>query len=187
MSGQHVGYIRVSTAGQNTDRQLEGMELDRVFEEKASGKEKDNRQQLQECIDYLRQGDTLHVHSLDRLGRSLRDLETIVTQLVEKGVKVRFYKEGMEFSQENNGSMGKLFLQILGAFAEFERNLTKERQLEGIEQAKKQGKHLGRHPKLSQEERESIVKEAQEGNKITEISKKYDVSRGTVYNIIKNA
>lgn len=186
MSGQQVGYIRVSSVGQNTERQLEGIQLDKIFTEKVSGKDRE-RPQLKACMDYVRQGDTLHVHSLDRLGRSLLDLEAIVDELVRKGAKVKFHKEGMEFSRENNGSMSKLLFQILGSFAEFERNLLHERQAEGIAQAKKQGKHLGRFPKLSPEQKVEVAEKYRQGQKISTIAKQYGVSRATIYNVLGNA
>lgn len=183
MSGQQVGYIRVSSVGQKTERQLEGIQLDKTFTDRVSGKDRE-RPQLKACMEYVRQGDTLHVHSLDRLGRSLLDLEAIVGGLVEKGVKVKFYKEGMEFSQENNGSMGRLLFQILGAFAEFERNMIKERQAEGIAQAKKKGKHLGRFPKLTPDQKAEVAEAYKQGQKIAIIAKKYGVSRATIYNVL---
>lgn len=184
MSGQDVGYIRVSSTGQDTDRQLEGIKLTKVFTEKVSGKDR-NRPQLESCLDYVREGDNLHVHSLDRLGRSLQDLETIVTQLVEKGVTVIFHKENMTFNKENNGSMGKLLFQILGAFAEFERNLIRERQKEGIELAKSKGKHLGRQSKLTKEQKQDILKKYEhQYYSITALAKEFSVSRGTIYNVI---
>ena len=187
-NGHNVGYIRVSTSGQNTGRQLEGVELDKVFTEKVSGKDRD-RPQLQACINYVREGDVLHVHSLDRLGRSLQDLEKIVSELVEKGVTVQFHKENMTFNKENNGSMGKLLFQILGAFAEFEKNLVKERQAEGIAQAKAEGRHLGRSPKLSADQKEELYQAYQKRHETNEsvssLARRFNVSRATVHNILK--
>jgi len=181
-----IGYIRVSSVGQNTERQLSGMVLDKVFTDKVSGKDT-NRPQLQACMEYLRDGDTLHVHSLDRLGRSLMDLERIINQLVDKGVTIRFHKENMTFNKENNGSMGKLLLQILGAFSEFERNMTKERQAEGIAQAKQQGKHLGRFPKLDKQQRQEIKQKYEKGQtNITFLAKEYNVSRATIHNVLND-
>lgn len=183
MIGQHVGYIRVSSAGQHTERQLEGLELDKIFTEKVSGKDR-NRPQLKACLDYVRAGDTLHIHSLDRLGRSLQDLENIVSELVDKGVKVEFKKENMEFSQEKNGSMGRLLFQILGAFAEFERSMIRERQAEGIAKAKAQGKHLGRKKKLTKEQKDEVAKLYTSNVPITQIASRFKVSRGTIYNVL---
>ena len=137
----NVGYIRVSTTDQNTSRQLATEQLDRVFEDKVSGKDR-NRPKLQECLEYVREGDVLHVHSIDRLARSLQDLQDIVNQLLEKGVVVKFHKENLKF--ENHGTqdpLAKLLFQVLGSFAEFERNMIRERQREGIERAKAEGKY----------------------------------------------
>ena len=187
-NGHNVGYIRVSTSGQSTGRQLDGVVLDKVFTEKVSGKDKD-RPQLQACIDYVREGDVLHVHSLDRLGRSLQDLQRIVSELVAKGVTVQFHKENMTFNKDNNGSMGKLLFQILGAFAEFEKNLVKERQAEGIAQAKAEGRHLGRSPKLSGEQKENLYKAYQKRHETNEsvssLARRFNISRATVHNILK--
>lgn len=137
-----VGYTRVSSAGQNTTRQLANIKLDECFEEKASAKDS-NRPVLQSCLQYLRKGDTLHVHSIDRLARSLADLQLIVEELNGKGVSVQFHKENLCFSSSTN-AMGKLLFQVMGAFAEFERTLIRERQAEGIAQAKAAGRYTGR-------------------------------------------
>lgn len=184
MLGQKVGYIRVSSIGQNTDRQLDSQHLDKVFVDKASGKDR-NRPELQNCMEYLREGDTLYVHSLDRLGRSLMDLEDIVGKLVAKGATVIFVKEQLTFDHSGNNSMGKLLFQIMGAFAEFERNMIRERQAEGIAKAKANGKHLGRKPKLTRAQKKEILVRVNEGASVTEISQSFGVSRATIYNAIK--
>ena len=144
MPGKAIGYVRVSTHDQNTARQLDGVHLDKVFEEHASGKNSD-RPALQTCLDYIRDGDTLHVHSIDRLARNLQDLLAIVTTLKEKGVTVTFHKEKLEFV--GNGAAGKgdafqeIQLHIIAAVAQFERALILERQREGIAIAKRTGKY----------------------------------------------
>ncbi len=115
--GQRVGYIRVSTTDQNTARQLDGIELDRVFEDKASGKDA-RRPQLQELLAYVREGDTVIVHSMDRLARNVDDLRRIVTELSGRGVQVEFRREGVIFTGEDN-PMNTLLLTMLGAVAEF--------------------------------------------------------------------
>lgn len=125
MKGHCVGYIRVSSFSQNTDRQLFGISLDKIFEEKASAKDT-NRPVLKDCLEYLREGDELHVHSIDRLARNLIDLQTIVSDLNGKGVSVVFHKENLTFTGNIENPMNKLMLQMMGAFAEFERNLIKE-------------------------------------------------------------
>ncbi len=133
MVGQQIGYIRVSSDGQNTARQLEGIKLDKDFIDTMTGSTK-NRPQLEECLNYLRKGDTLHVHSIDRLARNLRDLQEIIEGLVVKGVGVQFHSEKLTFTGDDS-PMATLTLQMMGAFAEFERTITRTRQREGIEAA----------------------------------------------------
>jgi DNA invertase Pin-like site-specific DNA recombinase len=127
-----VGYIRVSSEGQNTDRQLDGKELDKEFIEVMSGKSANNREKLREAMDYVREGDTFAVHSIDRLARNLRDLQEIIHELLKKGVSVCFVKEKLFFTA-NADPMATLMLQMMGAFAEFERSMILSRQKEGIE------------------------------------------------------
>lgn len=145
---QTVGYIRVSTAEQNTDRQLDGIALDRIFTDKMTGSIKD-RPQLQAMLDYVRYGDTVVVHSLDRLARSLEDLISIINQLNQKGVSFKSIKDNLTFDGVNNSPMDKFFLHILGAVSELERALIRERQKEGIEKAKKKGVYKGRKSVLT--------------------------------------
>jgi DNA invertase Pin-like site-specific DNA recombinase len=143
----HVAYVRVSTADQNTTRQLvdTGISFKKTFEDKASGSSTD-RPALKACMDYLREGDTLHVHSIDRLARSLQDLQGLIDSLLAKGVTVKFHKEGLIF--QNHGTqdpLAKLLFQVLGSFAEFERDIIRERQREGIAKAKEAGVYKARH------------------------------------------
>lgn len=145
---QTVGYIRVSSADQNADRQLDGITFDRVFIDTASGKTKD-RPQLQELLSYVRHGDTVIVHSLDRLARSLDDLISIINQLNQKGVIFKSIKDNLTFDGIKNNPMDKFFLHILGAVAELERALIRERQREGIAKAKQRGVYTGRKPSLT--------------------------------------
>ena len=143
--GKLVGYRRVSTVDQKTDRQLEDMELDRVFEDKVSGATV-KRPGLEQCLEYLREDDTLVVHSIDRLARSLGDLERMVQELNDRGVTIRFVKEGLVFGVGDESPMARLQLQMMGAFAQFERSLIKERQREGIAAAKAKGNSAGVPP-----------------------------------------
>src|ERR1700739_4006299 len=136
--GQRIGYQRVSTVDQNTDRQLDGVGLDKVFTDKASGKDTD-RPELSRALDYVRDGDTLVVHSMDRLARNLEDLRRVVRELTGSGVKVEFVKESLTFSGDDS-PMNTLLLSMLGAVAEFERSMILERQREGIAIAKAGGK-----------------------------------------------
>ncbi|MEZ8087678.1 recombinase family protein, partial [Vibrio sp. 1S139] len=131
MKGQKIGYIRVSSFDQNPDRQLDSIATDRTFIDKASGKNID-RPQLEEMLQFAREGDTIIIHSMDRLARNLDDLRTLVRNLTSKGVDIQFCKEKLTFTN-NDSPMSQLLLSVMGVFAEFERSLLKERQREGIE------------------------------------------------------
>jgi DNA invertase Pin-like site-specific DNA recombinase len=168
VTGQHIGYTRVSTTDQSTSRQLDGIKLDRTFEDKVSGKSTD-RPQLKACLDHLRDGDTLHVHSMDRLARNLQDLQSLVSDLTGKGVEVHFHKEALIFNTDT-GAMSKLMLQIMGAVAEFERALIKERQAEGIAKARKEGKHLGRKATLTPEQMKELKVMVDQGINKTDVA-----------------
>lgn len=178
--GQTVGYVRVSTVDQNTERQLEGLQLDKVFTDKASGKDT-NRPALTECLAYLREGDELVVHSMDRLARSLVDLRQTVDQLTAKGVRVRFLKEGLTFG-DTNDPCAVLMLSVMGAVAEFERALLLERQREGIAVAKAKGVYKGRVPKMDDEQAAEVSIRLGEGDSASQIAYELGVSRATVYN-----
>src|SRR3954467_6334830 len=147
MAGQRIGYIRVSTLDQETQRQLEGVALDQTFTDKASGKDT-NRPQLEFMLRFARTGDTVVVHSMDRLARNLDDLRRIVHTLTGKGVQIEFVKEQLTFTGEDS-PMASLLLSVMGAFAEFERALIHERQREGITLAKQRGAYKGRKKALS--------------------------------------
>jgi DNA invertase Pin-like site-specific DNA recombinase len=178
-SGQVVGYIRVSTLDQNTERQLDGLKLDRVFTDKASGKDT-KRPQLQAALNHLRDGDRLIVHSLDRLARNLVDLKNIVSNLTGRGVVVEFVKEHLTFSSEDN-AMSNLLLSVMGAFAEFERSLIRERQREGIALAKKAGVYKGRKPSLTPERAVELRKRVKAGEKKAALAREFKISRETLY------
>ncbi|ELT44821.1 Resolvase domain protein [Arthrobacter nitrophenolicus] len=137
MNGQRIGYVRVSTLDQNEKRQLEGQILDRVFTDKASGRDT-ARPQLAELLRFARDGDTVLVHSMDRLARNLDDLRALVQGLTRRGVRVEFLKENLTFTGEDS-PLANLLLSVMGAFAEFERSLIRERQREGIALAKQRG------------------------------------------------
>ena len=176
---KRVGYIRVSSLDQNTERQLEGAELDKVFSDKASGKVT-ARPQLQAALDYLREGDLLLVHSMDRLARNLDDLRKIVMDLTSKGVHVQFVKENLIFTGEDS-PMSNLLLSLLGAVAEFERSMIRERQREGIALAKKAGVYKGRKPSLTSLQIAEIRKRVATGEKKTGLAAEYRISRHTLY------
>ena len=175
----------ICTTGQNPDRQLADIELDETFTDFTSGKDRE-RPGLEACLKYCRKGDVLHIHSIDRLARNLGELQRIVDELKAKKVSVKFHKENLTFSG-GDSSMDKLLLQIMGAFAEFERTLIRERQREGIAIAKSKGIRLGQPPKVTKNKREEIKKRAFQGEKIPALATEYGVSgsRGTIYNYIK--
>ena len=181
--GKKIGYVRVSTFDQNPERQLENIEVDKTYTDKASGKDV-NRPALQELIDYVRDGDTVVVHSMDRLARNLDDLRKLVCQLTGKQVKVQFVKENLIFSGDDS-AMSTLLLSIMGAFAEFERSLIRERQLEGIALAKKRGAYKGRKKSLSLEEVEILKSRIDSGEKKSCIARDFGISRETLYQYLK--
>ena len=195
MTGKHIGYIRVSTIEQNLERQLEGsieqnlerqlegIKLDRSFVDKVSGKSVD-RAALQEMLAYVRDGDTIIVHSMDRLARNVDDLRQIVNGLTAKQVKVKFIKEALEFTGEDS-PISNLLLSVMGAFAEFERTLIKERQMEGIELAKKRGTYKGRKASLSGDQIVQLKEQVVLGNNKSELAKEFGISRETLYKYLR--
>ncbi len=183
MTGKNIGYIRVSTIEQNLERQLEGMKLDRSFIDKVSGKSID-RPALQEMLAYVRDGDTVIVHSMDRLARNVDDLRQIVKGLTAKQVKVKFIKEALEFTGEDS-PMSNLLLSVMGAFAEFERTLIKERQMEGIKLAKKRGVYKGRKAALSDDQIIQLKEQVALGNNKSELAKEFSISRETLYKYLR--
>ncbi len=178
--GQRVGYQRVSTFEQNAARQLDGVELDKVFTDYASGKDA-KRPELARALDYVREGDVLLIHSMDRLARNLDDLRRIVRELTSKGVRVEFVKEALTFTGEDS-AMSTLLLSMLGAVAEFERSMILERQREGIAIAKAAGKYRGRKPSLSEAQVEELRQRLAAGESVTALAAEYGISRQTVYN-----
>jgi DNA invertase Pin-like site-specific DNA recombinase len=185
--GQRVGYVRVSTLDQSTARQLEGVLVDRIFEEKASGKDT-QRPALAECLAYLRDGDTLVVHSLDRLARNAEDLLRLVRELTGRGVRVDFYREGLRFGGGNADPMAALMLTCLGAFAQFERALIRERQREGIAIARRKGIYRGRKPSLSPEQvAELRARAAQPGINKSALARELRISRETMYSYLRQS
>ncbi|CPT96713.1 recombinase family protein [Mycobacteroides abscessus] len=180
-TGQQVGYVRVSTLDQNTERQLDGIEVDKRFEDKASGKDT-ARPALTEALGYVRDGDTLVVHSMDRLARSLEDLRRTVRELTARGVRVHFVKENLTFTGDDS-PMSTLLLSMLGAVAEFERSMIRERQREGIELAKAKGVYKGRKPALTDEQTVEVLERLAGGEHPADLAREFGVSRATVYNV----
>lgn len=180
-----VGYIRVSSIDQNVDRQLDGIEVDKTFTEKISGKNT-QRPALEQLLDYVREGDTVVVHSMDRLARNLDDLRRLVRTLTSRGVGVEFIKENLTFTGDDS-PMATLLLSIMGSFAEFERALIRERQREGIEQAKKRGAYAGRKKALTDEQVLDIRERVKDGEKKAALAREYSVSRETLYQYLRTA
>jgi DNA invertase Pin-like site-specific DNA recombinase len=188
MKGQEIGYLRVSAADQNTERQeqnFQTLELDKIFIDHASGKDA-NRPELSRCLEHLREGDTLHVHSIDRLARNLQDLLTILQNLTGRGVAVKFHKENLTFTGEEN-PFQQLQLQIIGAVAQFERAMIKERQREGIAVAKAAGKYTGRKAALSEAQAAEVRRLVAEGKSKASVAAAFKVSRQTLYRVLQAA
>ena len=150
MHGQRIGYVRVSTFEQNPQRQLDGVQVVRVFTDKALGKDT-HRPELERLLAFVRESDTVVVHSMDRLARNLDDLRRILQNLTQRGVRIEFVKENLAFTGENS-PMANLMLSVMGGFAEFERALIHERQRAGIALARQRGAYRGRKKSLNNEQ-----------------------------------
>lgn len=185
MHGQRIGYIRVSTLDQNPGRQLEGIPVSRVFTDQTSGKDT-QRPQLDALLGYLREGDTLVVHSMDRLARNLDDLRRLVQQLTGRGVRIEFVKEGLTFTGEDS-PMANLLLSVMGAFAEFERELIRERQREGIALAKQRGAYRGRKKALSDARIIELRCRADAREPKAALAREFGISRATLYEYLRTS
>lgn len=175
-----VGYKRVSSTEQNLDRQeLSGCE--KVFEEKVSGASKE-RKALNDMIDWVREGDMVQVWSIDRLARDLRDLQSIVAKLLDKGVSVSFISERLTFSADKDDAFAKLQLHLMGAFAEFERSIIRKRQAEGIAKAKVRGVYKGRKATIDARE---IMSLKESGLGASAIAKQLGIGRASVYRVLQ--
>ena len=174
-----VGYRRVSSYDQNLDRQDLG-ELDKLFEEQVSGKSKD-RPALNRMLDYIRDGDVVKVHSIDRLARDLRDLQELIQTIVDKEATITFLSEGLTFSDQDSNPFAKLQLQMMGAFAEFERAMIRRRQAEGIAKAKARGAYKGRPISI---DRVRVKELAGQGLGPSAIAKEMGIGRASVYRVI---
>jgi len=183
ITGQRVGYTRVSSLDQNLDRQLDGITLDKTFPDNVSGKDT-QRPQLEALLGFVRDGDTVIVHSMDRLARNLDDLRSIVRTLTARGVRVEFVKEQLTFTGEDS-PMANLLLSVMGAFAEFERALIRERQREGIVLAKQRGAYRGRRKALTTEQIEQLARRAAAGEPKSMLAREFNVSRETVYQYLR--
>ena len=184
MSGKTVGYIRVSSIDQNTVRQLEGIARDKTFEDFASGKDT-KRPALVALKEFVREGDTVVIHSMDRLARNLDDLRKTVKELTGRGVKVQFIKESLTFTGEDT-AISHLMLSIMGAVAEFERSMIRERQAEGISAAKTRGVYKGRKPTVTDEMITTIKERIAAGEAKAHIARDLGISRETLYQHIRD-
>ena len=183
MKGQRIGYVRVSSFDQNPERQLEQSQVDKVFTDKASGKDT-RRPRLDTLLTFVREGDTVVVHSMDRLARNLDDLRRLVQKLTKRGVRIEFVKESLTFTGEDS-PMASLMLSVMGAFAEFERALIRERQREGIALAKQRGAYRGRKKALSPEQVADLRQRAAAGEQKAKLAREFGVSRETLYQYLR--
>jgi DNA invertase Pin-like site-specific DNA recombinase len=183
LQGHRIGYIRVSSFDQNPERQLEQVEVNKVFTDKASGKDTE-RPALEELLSFVREGDTIVVHSMDRLARNLDDLRRLVQQLTKRGVRIEFVKECLTFTGEDS-PMANLLLSVMGAFAEFERALIRERQREGIALAKQRGAYRGRKKALSPEQVTELRLKVSAGEQKAKLAREFGVSRETLYQYLR--
>ena len=183
MHGQRIGYVRVSSFDQNPERQLEHIQVDKVFSDKASGKDT-QRPELERLLAFVREGDTVVVHSMDRLARNLDDLRRLVQRLTQRGVRIELVKEHLTFTGEDS-PMANLMLSVMGAFAEFERALIRERQREGIALAKQRGAYRGRKKALAPEQVAQLRRRAAAGEKKAQLAREFGISRETVYQYLR--
>ena len=183
MQGQRIGYIRVSSFDQNPERQLDQVPLDKVFTDKASGKDT-KRPELEALLSFVREGDTVVVHSMDRLARNLDDLRSLVQKLTKRVIRIEFIKEHLVFTGEDS-PMANLMLSVMGAFAEFERALIRERQREGIVLAKQRGAYRGRKKSLNSEQIDEMKLRIAEGQQKTHIARDFGISRETLYQYLR--
>lgn len=175
------GYARCSSAHQDTSIQIDALKKDGceiIREERVSGTSLKGRTELETLLEFIREDDELVVTRIDRLARSIFDLQVIVKILEDKGVSLRCTEQPVDTST----AVGKCFLQMLGVFAEFETNLRRERQMEGIAKAKAEGRYNGRPPKINREK--VIYLSTKQGLSNTQIAKELNISRGSVYNIL---
>lgn len=189
MAGKKIAYIRVSSEGQNTSRQdlqIEELNVDKIFTEKVSGKNIQDRPQFQLMLDYAREDDQIYCADLSRWGRSLMDIKSTISDLTKRGVSVTFLKENLTFSG-NDDPMSNLLLGILSSLSEWERAVIKSRQMEGVKIAQEKGiykERCGRKPKLSEEQMNEVKERLAAGDTKTDIAVAFGISRQTVYNLM---
>jgi len=173
-----VGYARVSSYGQSLEVQLEKLaNCDRVFCEKVSGRSLDARSELQDCLQWVRDGDVLVITKLDRLARSTRDLLNIANTLERKGVSLVVLDQQIDTGTPT----GKLLFTMLGAIAEFENDIRRDRQSQGVAVARRNGVKFGRKASLNARQAEELRQRRAQGIKITDLMKDYSLSKASVY------
>ena len=176
-----VGYARVSSSGQSLEVQLEALKnigCEKIFQEKVSGTSTQGRTQLKECLEFVREGDEFCFSRVDRVARSVLDLQLIVKELADKGVSLTATEQPIS----TKDATSKCFLDMLGVFAELETNLRKERQTEGIARAKERGVYRGRRANIDIDE---IRRLKNEGLGATAIAKQLNIHRDSVYRLLK--
>ena len=176
-----VAYLRVSSSSQSLEVQREAvskLNIQKIFEEKVSGTSTQGRDKLKECLDFVREGDELVITRIDRLARSILDLQVIVKELNDKGVTLTATEQPID----TKTASGKCFLDMLGVFSEFETNLRRERQLEGIKNAKEKGVYKGRKKEIDVKE---IRRLKEEGFGATQIARELNIHRDSVYRLLK--
>jgi DNA invertase Pin-like site-specific DNA recombinase len=181
MTATTVGYARVSSAGQSLDVQLDKLKAygcTRVFAEKRSGRQADSRPELQACLQFLREGDTLVISKLDRMARSILDLAKIADQLRRKGVALKVLDQAID----TGTSEGMLMFSLLGAFAQFENDIRAERQFDGIAKAKEKGVAFGRKRALTPDQCARVKTLRQEENfSVPQLAERFNVGVATIY------
>ena len=176
-----VAYLRVSSSGQRLEVQRDAVQkvgVEKIFEEKVSGTSTQGREKLKECLDFVREGDELVITRIDRLARSVLDLQLIIKELTEKGVSLTATEQPIS----TKDATSKCFLDMLGVFAELETNLRKERQMEGIAKAKEKGVYKGGQSRIDVEQ---IIRLKKEGLGATKIARQMNIHRDSVYRLLK--
>lgn len=177
----NVGYCRVSSSGQSLDIQIDQMKhCEKIFSEKKSGREMSQRQELSNCLDFVRSGDTLFITKLDRIARSMRSLMEITSILERKNVNLVVMNQNIDTAT----SAGRLMFSMLGMIAEFENDLRRERQSEGIVQAKCRGVTLGRKQVLTDSQIDEIRVKRQSGVLIKDLMREYRMSKASIYRFL---
>ena len=174
-----IAYLRVSSVDQSLDRQ--DIQADKTFEEKLSGKDR-NRPALAAMIDYVREGDIVRVWDISRLARDLIDLQNIITEINNKGATIQFITENLTFSPDVDNPMATMQLQMMGAFAQFERAVKRQRQLEGIAIKKAKGGYKGGKKQI---DRNKVIELRTEGYSTYKIASLMNISRMSVHRILK--